>query len=255
MNALQFFAGCLIALNFAGTAAAADQQPAQQSETPEAAAYNASIKEQLSAKGNLKGIQKLPIDKLMFVEAEHGTYLISADGRFVFEGKLKDVWHRKTINSLEAARATERTPVSSIGFKPEEQLATFTIGNPKQPRTGIIFVDPTSPMTVTALQTLAKQQNSNWTAVLMPLVGGNQAMDRSRRLWCSTDRAGALKDLINGTSDGIAAMKQPCPEDPIAMGMMMVDVLRITALPTLIREDGLRSEGFPVEFTKWIKQP
>jgi thiol:disulfide interchange protein DsbC len=255
MTGLKTIVGCLVALSFAGAAYAVEKQDKPIAETPEAAAYRASIKEQLSAKGNVKGIQQLPIDKLMFVEAENGTYLISADGRFVIEGKLKDVWHRKTINSLEAARATERVPVSNIGFKPEEQLASFTIGDPKKPRTGVIFVDPTSPMTVTALQALSKQTNSNWTAVLMPLVGGNQAMDRSRRLWCSTDRVGATKDLINGTSNAIATMKQPCPEDPIAMGMMMVDVLRITSLPMVIREDGLRSEGFPVEFSKWVKQP
>ena len=88
MTGLKTIVGCLVALSFAGAAYAVDKQDKPIAETPEAAAYRASIKEQLSAKGNVKGIQQLPIDKLMFVEAENGTYLISADGRFVIEGKL-----------------------------------------------------------------------------------------------------------------------------------------------------------------------
>lgn len=222
---------------------------------PSADEYRALNKEALKAKGAIKGVQLLPIDKIFFVEAEQGNYLVTPDGRFVFEGKLKDVWHRKTINSLDAARAIERTPLSNIGFKPEEQLATFTIGNPKVKRKGAIFVDPTSPITQIALKEILKdEQNTNWTVILMPLVGGDQAMDRSRRLWCSTDAAGAKSDLINGTSNALGTMKKPCSEEPIVMAMMLADLFRISHLPHLIREDGLRSEGFPDNFKAWFTQ-
>jgi thiol:disulfide interchange protein DsbC len=226
-----------------------------ESAVPSSSEYRALNKEALAAKGAIKGVQLLPIDKILFVEAEQGNYLITPDGRFVFEGKLKDVWHRKTINSLEAARAIERTPLANIGFKPEEQLATFTIGNPKVKRQGAIFVDPTSPITVTALQELMKdEKNINWTVILMPLVGGDKAMDRSRRLWCSKDAEGAKIDLINGTSESLSAMKQPCSEEPIVMAMMLADLFRISHLPHLIREDGLISEGYPNDFKAWFSQ-
>lgn len=227
-----------------------------ESVAPEAAQYRKEIRESLSGKGKVKGIQQLPIDKLYFVEADQGSYIVSADGRFVFEGKLKDVWHRKTISNLDAARSTERTPLSNIGFKPEEQLATFTIGNPKVKRKGAVFVDPTSPMTITALAEIMKDEsNTNWTVILMPLVGGDQAMDRSRRLWCAIDRKGATKDLINGTATSLQNLKQPCSEEPIVMAMMLADIFRISYLPHFIREDGLRSEGLPENFKAWYSQP
>ena len=231
------------------------EESLKESAVPNAADFRAMTKEGLHAKGAVKGVQLLPIDKILFVEAEQGNYLITPDGRFVFEGKLKDVWHRKTINSLEAARAIERTPLSNIGFKPEEQLATFTIGNPNIKRQGAIFVDPTSPITVTALQDLMKnEKNINWTVILMPLVGGDQAMDRARRLWCSKDVEGAKKDLISGTAEALSSMKQPCSEEPIVMAMMLADVFRISHLPHLIREDGLTSEGYPNDFKTWYRQ-
>ncbi|MCI2285906.1 hypothetical protein L3081_24075 [Colwellia sp. MSW7] len=104
---------------------------AVQSEPTDAKAFRESIRNNLTRKGAILGIQELPMKKLFFVEAEQGTYIVSSDGRFVFQGKLTDVWHRKTITDLASAVQVQRTPVSNIGFEPEEQLATFQVGNPK----------------------------------------------------------------------------------------------------------------------------
>lgn len=223
---------------------------------PDAKTYREETKNNLEAKGVLKGIQELPISKLFFVESEQGTYIVSSDGRFVFEGVLKDVWHRKTIKDLADAKSVERTPVSNIGFEPEEQLAHFKFGNPKLPRQGVAFVDPTSPHTGVFLKHLMqKEKEVNWTVVLMPLIGGNNAIDRSRRLWCATDEKQAKLDLIEGSGKSFGKFKDDCSEKPILMGMMLTDVFRIKSLPHLIREDGLVSEGFPEKFDDWFKQP
>lgn len=223
---------------------------------PDAKTYREETKSNLEAKGVLKGIQELPISKLFFVESEQGTYIISSDGRFVFQGVLKDVWHRKTIKDLADAKSVERTPVSNIGFEPEEQLAHFKFGNPKLPRQGVAFVDPTSPHTGVFLKHLMNKENEvNWTIVLMPLIGGNNAIDRSRRLWCATDEKQAKKDLIEGSNKSFSKFKDGCSEKPILMGMMLTDVFRIKSLPHLIREDGLVSEGYPEKFDDWFKQP
>ena len=223
---------------------------------PDKKAYGEQIKDSLSAKGQIKGIQEMPITKVFFVEAQQGSYLVSSDGRFVIEGVIKDVWHRKTIKSLDDARSTERLPLTNIGFNPEEQLASFTLGNPKVKRQGVIFVDPTSTITLTALKKLnEKAENSNWTVVLMPLIGGDAAIDRSRRIWCATDKAGALDDLINGTSESLSSVSKDCKEEPLVMGMMLTDLLQIRSLPHLIREDGLKSTGFPENFDEWFAQP
>jgi thiol:disulfide interchange protein DsbC len=224
--------------------------------TPDAKTYREDVKNNLGAKGQVKGIQEIPIGKLFFVEAEQGTYLVSSDGRFVFEGVLKDVWHRKTIRNLVDAKEVERTPVSNIGFVPEEQLAHIQFGNKDIPRQGVAFVDPTSEYTSTFLKHLEKNKKTvNWTIVFMPLVGGNQAVDRSRRLWCATDTEKATQDLINGTSTSFDKLKEGCTEEPILMAMMLTDLFRIKSLPHLVREDGLVSNGYPEKFDEWFTQP
>ncbi len=222
----------------------------------EAKKYREDIKSSLTAKGIIKGIQEIPMSKLFFVEAQQGTYFVSGDGRYVFEGVMKDVWHRKTIKSLEDARTLERTPVSNIGFEPEKQLATFTIGNPSIPRQGVAFIDPTSDYTMQFLKKLMKDEDSvHWTVILMPLVGGNQAVDRARRLHCAVDQNAAKKDLINGTSLALGALKSGCTEEKIMIAMLLTDIYQIRSLPHLIREDGLVSKGFPKNFTEWFAQP
>lgn len=218
--------------------------------------FKESIRGGLATKGQIIGMRELPISKLYFVEAEQGTYLISSDGRFVFEGKLKDVWHRKTILTEEDVRLTQRTPISNIGFKPEEQFAHFVIGNSKIPRQGVAFVDPTSTYTTTFLKQLYEAPSDvHWTIVLLPMVGGNSAVDRSLRLHCAADRDQAKLDFIYGTNVSFGEMREGCNDEKILLGMMLTDVFRIKNLPHLVREDGLMSHGLPTDFTTWFTQP
>lgn len=225
--------------------------------SPDKATFRQDIKKNLEAKGQVKGIQEIPIGKLFFVEAEQGNYLITSDGRFVFEGKLTDVWYRRTITSLEDAKQVERTPVSDIGFNPEDQLATFKIGNKDKSRLGVAFLDPTTDYGKQFLKKIAddKDIEGYWTVALLPLIGGNAAIDRSLRLWCAEDRVLAEKDLIEGTDKSFKNIRKGCNDERIVMAMMLTDVFRIKSLPHLIREDGLISQGYPKDFDKWFVQP
>ncbi len=63
---------CVSALDGAGTIS--------QSTAPEAKEYRKQIKEALNGKGQVKGIQELPITKLYFVEAENGNYIVACFG-------------------------------------------------------------------------------------------------------------------------------------------------------------------------------
>lgn len=222
---------------------------------PNTKEFREEVKANLTAKGQVLGIQKLPITKFFYVEAKQGSYMVSADGRFVFEGKLTDVWHRKKIDSLEDARSTERTPLTNLGFNPEKQLASFVIGNRAIPRQGIAFVDPTSAYTEKFIQhLLTTPQKYNWTVILLPLVGGDQAMDRSRKLWCASDRNAAIQDLAFGTNNSYTNLKSDCAEDPIMLSMMLTDIFQITGLPHIVREDGLSISGYPPKFDEWLNQ-
>jgi len=91
--------------------------------------------------------------------------------------------------------------------------------------------------------------------VLAPLVGGTSAVDRARRLFCAKDRAEAKEDFTNGTAKSFDDIKSECPEEPIQMVKLLVDILSIEELPHIVREDGLVSEGLPLNFEAWYEQP
>ena len=227
-----------------------------QSAAPDAKAFKEQVKINLEKKGAIVGIKQLPMNKLFFVEAENGSYVVSADGRFVFDGRLVDVWHRKTIRNLADAQKIQRTPVSNIGFKPEEQLATFQFGDKSLPRSGVAFVDPTSQYTSQFLKHLIENEDKyNFTVILMPLVGGQTAVNQSMKLWCAKDKEAAKASLLNGTASTLKDMRDDCKEERVQMANYMVNVFNITELPHIIREDGLKSEGLPVNFEAWFKQP
>ena len=80
-----------------------------ESALPDAGTFREEVKINLDKKGEVIGIKELPMKKLYFVEAENGSYVVSADGRFVFDGRLVDVWHRTTIRNLADAGKTNET--------------------------------------------------------------------------------------------------------------------------------------------------
>ena len=223
---------------------------------PDGKTFREEVKINLEKKGEIVGIKELPMKKLFFVEAEKGSYVVSADGRFVFDGRLVDVWHRKTIRNLIDAQKILRTPVSNIGFEPEEQLATFQFGDPKLPRSGVAFVDPTSEYTSRFLKYITdNSEKYNFTVVLTPLVGGENAVNRAMKLWCAKDKEDAKEDFLNGTANALGEMRDDCAQEPVQMANFMVNLFNITELPHIVREDGLTSEGLPVNFDSWFTQP
>lgn len=215
--------------------------------------YSEKIKDNLNKMGEVRGIQELPVSQVFFVEAEKGNYLVTGDGRFVFQGSLQDVWHRKHIDSIEDARQTIRTPLSNMNFDPLEQLPAWQVGNPDIPRQGLVFVDPTSAITQQFLQqVIAEKDKYHFVVALLPLVGGEKAMDRARRLHCAKDRELALIDLANYTNESTGELRTDCNAEKIMFGAAMTQVFRIEALPHFVREDGLISKGLPEDLDAWL---
>lgn len=218
--------------------------------------YSQEIKEGLEKKGSIVGIKKLPITTLYFVEAEQGSYLISQDGRFVIDGSIKDVWHRKTLRSLPDLAGIDRVPFAANAKKMDQLLATYTIGDPQSPRAGAIFVDPLAEITNQALKKLEEvSTETHWKVVLMPLVNGAPAVNRAKRIWCAEDQTQAKRDLIDGTSKALNTLRDDCDDTRVVASEMITNIFNIVELPHVIREDGLSAKGFPVEFDAWFAQP
>ena len=61
-------------------------------------------------------------------------------------------------------------------------------------------------------------------------------------------------DLINGTQESFSEIDEDCDEERVLAGQYINNVFGIETLPHLIREDGLVSKGFPLDFDKWFEK-
>lgn len=213
-------------------------------------------KRDLGKYGAVNAIQELPIARLYFVEAETGSYIISSDGRFAIEGAIKDVWHRKTLKTVDDVRATLRMPLSEMKFDFQKDLASLVLGNPDIPRQGVIFGDPTAKHTRDLVAKInANKDKYHFVFVMMPLIGGEDAVKRSMSVLCAPDRDKAIEDLANNTDKSFLDTNEGCPDQNLMFTVYMQEIFKITNLPHLVREDGLVSKGAPTELDKWLVSP
>lgn len=213
-------------------------------------------KRDLGKYGAVNSIQELPISRLYFVEAESGSFIISSDGRFAIEGSIKDVWHRKTLKTVDDVRSTLRMPLADMKFDFNKDLASLVLGNPDIPRQGVIFGDPTAKHTRDLVSKInANKEKYNFTFVMMPLIGGEEAVKRSMSILCAPDRELAIEDLANNTDKSFLETNEGCPDQNLMFTVYMQEIFKITNLPHVVREDGFVSKGAPLELDEWLEAP
>lgn len=211
----------------------------------------AELKQSLSEKGELEGIQNLPIQDLMLVKTKTGqTYFVSKNGRFVFQGKLIDTWFRRTIDTLSEARAAHRVPLDKMGVDLDE-LPTFTFGNKDIPKQATLFVDPNCGYCAALFNKLNQSpEKYHMDLVLTPILGEQSVYD-AKRLYCAADKDKALLDLMHKTK--LATETRPdCNTAPITKSKIVMGLLEARGVPFLVRADGLTQGGIPSDLDAWL---
>lgn len=211
------------------------------------------LKQTLTQKGEIEGIQELPIEDLMLVETKQGkTYFVSKNGRFVFQGKLIDNWFRRTINTVSEAKAAHRVPLDKMGVKLDE-LATLSFGNQDIPKQATIIVDPNCGYCHALFNKIkASPEKYNVDFVLTALLGP-ESLKESKRLHCAADKSLAVIDLLNSTKLA-KEMRNDCDSVAINKAPIVMGLLEARGTPFLIREDGLTLNGLPNDFDAWLAQ-
>lgn len=98
-----------------------------------------------------------------------------------------------------------------------------------------IFSDPMCPHCITQEKELAKVTNVTIYTYLYPIERLHRgATERSRAIWCATDRAKAWDETV---PNGNAPKSKPCA-DPIKKIEALGAKLKVTSTPTLIFGDG-----------------
>jgi thiol:disulfide interchange protein DsbC len=183
---------------------------------------------------NVQSLQPSPVAGVFEAVIDGRAYYVSADGRYVLGGPLVDVQNRVNLSEARLEKINA-IPWDSL---PLELAVKRTKG--AGTRRVAIFEDPDCPYCKELEQTLREVDDITVYVLLFPIDELHpQAAEKSRAVWCATDRAKAWDEVMR---TGVAPPAPPC-QDPLATIGEFARRHRISGTPTLILADGRRLVG------------
>lgn len=168
-------------------------------------------------------------------EVRIGDELLYTDEKvsYIFSGNVLDGRNMKNLTEERLQKLT------AIKFEdlPFGQAFKVVRGNGK--RQLAIFEDPNCGFCKRFEQDLAKLDDVTVHVFLYPILSQN-SVDKSKAVWCSSDRAKAWSDIMLGS--GAPAVSRAC-ENPVDKNLELGRKMRIDGTPTTFLPSGQRIVG------------
>ncbi len=168
-------------------------------------------------------------------EVRVGDELLYTDDKvtYVFSGNVLD---GRNMKNLTEERLQKLTAVRFDDL-PLAQAVKVVRGNGK--RQIAVFSDPNCPYCKRFEQDLAKLDDITVYTFLYPILSQN-SVDKSKAVWCASDRAKAWTDLMIG--GGATSVARNC-DNPIDRNLELGRKMRIDGTPTTFLASGQRVVG------------
>jgi len=191
--------------------------------------------------------EKLPLNNMNLIRTQSGrTYLISSDGRYVFQGDLVDVWNGKRIKSVKELNAlSDRINFKYLGISPEKM---FTLDMGTGNADVFIFSDPNCSLCHQLLKKIknSKQlkQHFRFHAVITPVLS-ETSMKKSKRLAAldAKNPKAAIEAFINNDFSNDATTYEQVPG--IEYNLLVAKALSIRNFPYIVNSAGRIHVGMP----------
>ncbi|WP_020585806.1 disulfide isomerase DsbC N-terminal domain-containing protein [Desulfobacter curvatus] len=191
--------------------------------------------------------EALPVKDLNFVRTKQGlTYLISRDGRYVFQGRLIDVWNGRVLANVdELKKFKERVNFKYLGIS-SQQMFTLSLGTGTDEV--FIFSDPNCGVCHKLFGKIKKssliKKNFKIHAVITPLLH-KTSMAKSKALasMAQKDPEAAMDAFINNSVGNDGASDQPVPG--IQYNLLVARALSIQNFPFIVNARGRIHIGMP----------
>jgi thiol:disulfide interchange protein DsbC len=202
---------------------------------------------QLTPPKNIVHKQRLPLKEMDFIRTKEGiTYLISSDGRYVFQGALFDVWNGEQIESMpEMAHFSDRIDFRYLGVKPDKMF-TLTFGSGS--KEVFVFADPNCSVCHQLLQVMMNSDRITsefLVRVAVVTVLGNNSLEKAKKLVLQSrgDEKAALSTFIKNTYE-----QKDVPEeglDKLQYNRILARALSIRSVPYIVNPQGVSVSGMP----------
>lgn len=183
----------------------------------------------------VQSLSKTPVPGLYEVYANGAIVYVDEEVHHVFEGSLSDVHSQRNLTADSMAR------LSAIPFDKLPLDLAVKVVKGKGERQLALFADPDCSFCRQLEVELAKLDDVTIHVFLMPAEESHPgATEKSRRVWCSADRAGAWEKAVRGEEAPAGA--GDC-DAPFAQVIDLARSYRIQETPTLVFADGRRVAG------------
>lgn len=196
---------------------------------------------------NIVTKKELPIESVNIVRTEQGnTYFISNDGRYIFQGRLYDVWNGEQIDSVEKLeRFSDRVDLDHLGVR-KEKLFSLNVGSGE--KEVHVFVDPRCHhcrKLVRDIRSSGELRESHVFRVVITPVSSEQSRNRARKLWqvAQQNATRALDAFVANTVPDIELKDQSYPQ--LEYNILLAKALSIKSVPYIVSPDGRIRTGRP----------
>lgn len=191
----------------------------------------------------------VPTNGLIALNMDGKLNLISSNGRYVVKGYLYDTWAKKSLESFDDLKKYATIiPMKELNLNIAD-LQPAVWGN--GPEKVMIFTDPNCPYCHEVLKQLADLDPQKYTVNVISLGAlGEDSKRRNQELYCASDRYRADRAIISGDRTTHFDQVKNCDQTSMIRRNITAQVLGVSMVPFIIRDDGHYSIGKPSQGLK-----
>lgn len=191
----------------------------------------------------------VPTNGLIALDVNGNLNVMTSNGRFVVKGYLYDTWAKKPLNNMaDLAKYASIIPLNDLHLNVADlQPAVWGSG----PEKVMIFTDPNCQYCHEVLSQLADLDPNKYTVSVISIGAlGPASVKRNRELYCASDRYRADRAIISGDTTTAFEQVKNCDNSAMVRRNITAQVLGVSMVPFIIRNDGHFSVGKPPQGLK-----
>lgn len=191
----------------------------------------------------------VPTNGLIALDIDGKLNVMTSNGRFVLKGYLYDTWAKKPLEKFDdVAKYASIIPMKELNLNIADlQPAVWGSG----PEKVMIFIDPNCQYCHTTLKELADLDPKKYTVNVISLGAlGEDSKKRNQELYCASDRYRADRAIISGDNKTKFVQVKNCDQSAMIRRNITAQVLGVSMVPFIIRDDGNYSIGKPAQGLK-----
>ena len=204
---------------------------------------------------NLAAKEELPIEGVSIVRTKQGdSYIISNDGRYIFQGRLYDVWNGEEIDSAkELERLSDRVDLDHLGVR-EDRLFSFHLGSGE--KEVHVFVDPYCHHCrelVKQIRASDELRESFLFRIVVAPISSQESRNRARKLVALAQRNAtqAMEAFVDNTSPKGKVEEKDFPA--LEYNLLVARALSLQSVPFLVAPDGRIHKGRPKDLAAFLR--